>query len=114
MKLRLLLMGCILIIIGTVLYVARGLDTLLLALVGIVLLIGRIIYPNRVKQKEVMHYGNDGNRLVEGRLDFGLHFEEVPHSALEISPCSITDIMSSKRYQIQFRQFILFIFRIPF
>ncbi|MDA4111662.1 MAG: hypothetical protein OK439_03935 [Thaumarchaeota archaeon] len=54
MKLRLLLMGCILIIIGAVLYFARGLDALILAVVGIVLLIGGIIYPNRVKQKEVM------------------------------------------------------------
>ncbi len=52
-KLKLLVMGCILIIIGAVLYFARGLDTLIIAAVGIVLLIGGIIYPDKVKQKEV-------------------------------------------------------------
>ncbi len=52
MKLRLLLMGCILIILGTVFYVSRGnVEALVLAILGIVLLIGGIIYPNRVKQK---------------------------------------------------------------
>ena len=54
MKLRLLLMGCILIILGTVFYFSRGnVDALILAIVGVVLLIGGIIYPNRVKQKAV-------------------------------------------------------------
>ena len=54
MKLRLLLMGCILIILGTVFYFSRGnVDALILAIVGVVLLIGGIIYPNRAKQKAV-------------------------------------------------------------
>jgi uncharacterized membrane protein HdeD (DUF308 family) len=54
MKLRLLIMGCVLIILGGGVYVARGVaDALLLAIVGIALLVGGIIYPNRVKQKEV-------------------------------------------------------------
>jgi uncharacterized membrane protein HdeD (DUF308 family) len=47
MKLRLLLMGCILIIIGTALYFVRGADTLVLTVIGVALLIGGIIYPNR-------------------------------------------------------------------
>jgi len=56
MKLRLLLMGCILIILGTVLYFARGVvDALILPGIGIVLLVGGIFYPNRVKQETVTH-----------------------------------------------------------
>lgn len=52
MKLRLLLMGCILIILGTALYFSRGaVDALMLAVVGIVLGIGGIIYPNQTKQE---------------------------------------------------------------
>ena len=54
MKLRLLLMGCISIILGTVLYFARGVvDALILPSIGMVLPVGGIIYPNRVKQKAV-------------------------------------------------------------
>ena len=54
MKLRLLVMGCVLIILGTVFYFARGVvDALILPVIGIVLLAGGIIYPNRVKQKAV-------------------------------------------------------------
>ena len=54
MKLRLLLMGCILIILGAGFYFERGVaDALILAVIGIVLLVGGIIYPNPVKQKEV-------------------------------------------------------------
>jgi uncharacterized membrane protein HdeD (DUF308 family) len=55
MKLRLLVMGCILIILGTMLYFGRGLaDALILPVVGIVLLVGGAIYtPNRVRQKAV-------------------------------------------------------------
>lgn len=54
MKLRLLLMGCILIILGAVFYFARGVaDALILPVIGIVLLVGGIIYPNRVKQETV-------------------------------------------------------------
>jgi len=52
MKLRLLLMGCILIVLGVAVYSARGVETaLILPVIGIVLLIGGIIYPNRLKQK---------------------------------------------------------------
>ena len=52
MKLRLLLMGCIMIILGTALYFARGsVDALALPVIGIVLLVGGIAYPNRVKQE---------------------------------------------------------------
>ena len=55
MKLRMLVMRCILIILGTVLYFTLGgsTRTLILSVVGIVFLVGGIIYPNRVKQKEV-------------------------------------------------------------
>lgn len=53
MKLRLLLMGCILIILGMAFYFARGsVAALLLAVVGVALLAGGLVYPNRVKQKE--------------------------------------------------------------
>lgn len=49
-------MGCILIILGTVLYFARGVvDALILPGIGIVLLVGGIFYPNRVKQETVTH-----------------------------------------------------------
>lgn len=52
MKLRLLAMGCILIILGTALYFGRGIEVaLILPVVGIVLLVCGIIYPNREKQK---------------------------------------------------------------
>ena len=52
MKLRLLVMGCIFIILGTAFYFARGsVDTLILPVIGIVLLVGGIVYPNRVKQE---------------------------------------------------------------
>ncbi len=55
MKLRLLAMGFILIILGTALYFARGVaDALILPIIGIVLLVGGVIYPNRVKQREVV------------------------------------------------------------
>ncbi len=55
MKLRLLLMGCILIILGMVFYFTRGeVYALVLPVIGIVLLIGGTIYPNRAKQKEVI------------------------------------------------------------
>ncbi len=54
MKLRLLIMGCILILLGGGVYIARGVtDSLILAIVGIALLIGGIIYPNRERQREV-------------------------------------------------------------
>ena len=55
MKLRLLLMGCILIVLGTVLYFTIGgpVRTLILPAVGIVFLVVGIIYPNRAKQGEV-------------------------------------------------------------
>ena len=54
MKLRLLVMGCILNILGTALYFSRGIvDALILPIIGIVLLVGGIIYPNREKQKAV-------------------------------------------------------------
>jgi len=54
MKLRLLAMGCILIISGTAIYFTRGVvDGLIQPIIGIVLLVGGIIYPNREKQKAV-------------------------------------------------------------
>lgn len=54
MKLRLLTMGCIFIILGMVFYFARGaVDALILPVIGIVLLAGGIIYPNRAKQNAV-------------------------------------------------------------
>lgn len=46
-------MGCILIILGMAFYFARGsVAALLLAVVGVALLAGGLVYPNRVKQKE--------------------------------------------------------------
>ena len=52
MKLRLLVMGCVLIILGAAIYFARGeAGALILPVVGILLLVGGIIYPNRAKQK---------------------------------------------------------------
>lgn len=54
MKLRLLVMGCILIVLGTAIYFGRGAtDALALTVIGVVLLIGGIIYPNRAKQESV-------------------------------------------------------------
>ena len=45
-------MGIVLIILGSAVYFARGVEiALILSIVGIVLLIGGIIYPNRTKQK---------------------------------------------------------------
>ncbi|MCL5068769.1 MAG: hypothetical protein M1368_10520 [Thaumarchaeota archaeon] len=51
---RLLAMGCILIILGTALYFTLGgsTRTLILSIMGIVFLVGGVIYPNRAKQKE--------------------------------------------------------------
>lgn len=46
-------MGCILIILGGAVYFTRGVESaLILPIIGIVLLIGGIIYPNQVKQKK--------------------------------------------------------------
>ncbi len=54
-KLKLLVMGPILIILGTAIYFARGLeDALILPVIGIVLLIGGIIYPDKPRQKEAV------------------------------------------------------------
>jgi uncharacterized membrane protein HdeD (DUF308 family) len=50
---RLLAMGCILIVLGLVLYFARGVEaTLVLPIVGIVLLIAGVIYKPREKKTE--------------------------------------------------------------
>ena len=52
MKLRLLLTGCILIISGAVVYFARGVEiTLIRPVIGIVLLVVGIIYPNPTEIK---------------------------------------------------------------
>ena len=54
MKLRLLAMGCILIIVGAAVYFTRGVVAgLILPVVGIVLLVVGIVYPNRAKEKAV-------------------------------------------------------------
>ncbi len=68
MKLRMLLMGCILIALGTVLYFTIGgsTRTMILAAVGIVFLVGGVIYPNRVKQKAVGQLDNVGRRDTFG------------------------------------------------
>ena len=54
-KLKLLVMGPILIVLGSAIYFAKGLeDALILSVIGIVLLIGGIVYPDRgTKQKQV-------------------------------------------------------------
>ena len=54
-KLRLLIMGCILIILGTALYFTIGgqVRLLVLSVAGIALLVVGIVYPNRVKQEAV-------------------------------------------------------------
>lgn len=45
-------MGCILIILGAAIYFARGAeDALILPGVGIILLAGGVIYPNRPRQE---------------------------------------------------------------
>jgi uncharacterized membrane protein HdeD (DUF308 family) len=55
MKLRLLVMGCIFIILGSALYFDRGVaDALILPLIGIGLLAGGIIYPNRAKKQPLV------------------------------------------------------------
>lgn len=55
-KLKMLIMGCILIILGSVIYFLKGVDirVLILPVVGIVLLIGGIVYPNRKKGQEAL------------------------------------------------------------
>lgn len=49
-------MGCILIVLGAVVYFKLGGSTraLILSAAGFVFLVGGIIYPNRVKQKETV------------------------------------------------------------
>ena len=50
---RLLVMGCILIVLGLVLYVTRGIEaTLALVVIGIVLLTVGILYKPRKKKTE--------------------------------------------------------------
>ena len=50
---RLLAMGCILIVLGLVLYFARGIETtLVLPIVGIVLLIAGVLYKPHQKKTE--------------------------------------------------------------
>jgi membrane-bound ClpP family serine protease len=54
MKLRLIVMGCILIILGVVLFVARGVAaTLGLASVGVVLLIVGVVWKPRKKADNI-------------------------------------------------------------
>ena len=50
---RLLVMGVILIVIGSVLYFFRGPDTLVLAAIGVVLLIAGVLYKPKPKKVEV-------------------------------------------------------------
>lgn len=53
MKLRMLVMGCILVVLGTTVYFALGGLTRALILdgVGIAFLVGSAVYPNRAKQE---------------------------------------------------------------
>ena len=50
---RLLVMGCILVVLGLVIYLVRGIElALVLPVVGIVLLIAGVIYRPRQKKTE--------------------------------------------------------------